>query len=109
MKLTILGTGNAKVTRCYNTCFTLKEGNEYFMVDGGGGNTILKQLEDAGIDWKEIGTIFVTHKHIDHLLGIIWMLRMYCQGMARGQFDGEVTIYGHDEVIALLKQMAESF
>ena len=48
MKLTILGTGNAKVTRCYNTCFTLKEGNEYFMVDGGGGNTILKQLEDAG-------------------------------------------------------------
>ena len=32
---------------------------------------------------------------------------MYCQGMARGQFDGEVTIYGHDEVIALLKQMAE--
>ena len=67
MKLTILGTGNAKVTRCYNTCFTLKEGNEYFMVDGGGGNTILKHLEDAGIDWKEIGTIFVTHKHIDHL------------------------------------------
>lgn len=28
-----------------------------FHVDGGGGNTILKQLEDAGIDWKEIGTI----------------------------------------------------
>lgn len=35
------------------------------------------------------------------------MLRMYCQGMARGQFGGEVTIYGHDEVISLLKQMAE--
>ena len=49
----------------------------------------------------------MTHKHIDHLLGIIWMLRMYCQGMARGQFGGEVTIYGHDEVISLLKQMAE--
>ena len=27
--------------------------------------------------------------------------------MARGQFGGEVTIYGHDEVISLLKQMAE--
>ena len=34
------------------------------------------------------------------------MLRMYCQGMARGQFDGEVTVYGHDEVISLLEQMA---
>ena len=107
MKLTILGTGNAKVTKCYNTCFALNEDKEYFMIDGGGGNTILKQLEDAGISWKEIRTIFVTHKHIDHLLGIIWMLRMYCQGMARGQFGGEVTIYGHDEVISLLKQMAE--
>ena len=107
MKLTILGTGNAKVTKCYNTCFVLNKDKEYFMIDGGGGNTILKQLEDAGISWKEISTIFVTHKHIDHLLGIIWMLRMYCQGMARGQFDGEVTIYGHDEVISLLKQMAE--
>ena len=107
MKLTILGTGNAKVTKCYNTCFVLNKDKEYFMIDGGGGNTILKQLEDAGISWKEISIIFVTHKHIDHLLGIIWMLRMYCQGMARGQFGGEVTIYGHDEVISLLKQMAE--
>ena len=61
MKLTILGTGNAKVTKCYNTCFTLNEGSEYFMIDGGGGSTILKQLEDAGISWKDISTIFVTH------------------------------------------------
>ena len=44
MKLTILGTGNAKVTKCYNTCFALNEDKEYFMIDGGGGNTILKQL-----------------------------------------------------------------
>lgn len=109
MKLTILGTGNAKVTKCYNTCFTLNEEDEkeYFLVDGGGGSTILKQLEDAGISWKDIHTIFVTHKHIDHLLGIIWMLRMYCQGMARGQFDEEVRIYAHDEVIRLLRQMSE--
>ena len=107
MKLTILGTGNAKVTKCYNTCFALNEGKEYFLVDGGGGNIILRQLDMAGIDWKDIKTIFVTHKHIDHLLGIIWMLRMYCQGMARGQFDKEVTIYAHDEVIGLLTQMAD--
>ena len=37
MKLTILGTGNAKVTKCYNTCFALNEDKEYFMIDGGGG------------------------------------------------------------------------
>ena len=34
MKLTLLGTGNALVTECYNTCFVLSENDGYFMVDG---------------------------------------------------------------------------
>ena len=40
MNITMLGTGNALVTECYNTCFILQEDNEYFLVDGGGGSTI---------------------------------------------------------------------
>ena len=51
-------------------------------------------------------TIFVTHKHIDHLLGIIWMMRMICQHMREGTYEGEATIYAHDEVIALLRDLA---
>lgn len=43
MKLTILGTGNATVTECYNTCFVISDDDRHFMVDGGGGNTILHQ------------------------------------------------------------------
>lgn len=50
--------------------------------------------------------IFVTHKHIDHLLGIIWMMRMILQNMNRGKYEGEATIYGHEEVIRILKEMA---
>ena len=42
MKLTILGTGNALVTECYNTCFILDDNGQYFMVNGGGGNAVLK-------------------------------------------------------------------
>ena len=38
MKLTILGTGNASVTECYNTCFVLSNAQGSFLVDGGGGN-----------------------------------------------------------------------
>ena len=41
------------------------------MVDGGGGNTILHQLKAAGLNWMDMRDIFVTHKHIDHLLGIL--------------------------------------
>lgn len=106
MKLTMLGTGNAVVTECYNTCFVLSEDDKYFMVDGGGGNTILKQLKAAGFDWKDMREIFVTHKHIDHLLGIVWMMRMICQNMSRGTYEGEANIYAHEEVIGLLRKMA---
>lgn len=106
MKLTMLGTGNAIVTECYNTCFVMQEEDQYFLVDGGGGSTLLRQLKYAGIDWKNIRNIFVTHKHLDHITGILWMIRMVCQNMNRGEYEGEATIYAHDEVIALLKDMA---
>ena len=108
MKLTILGTGNAAVTECYNTCFVLSEKDDYFLVDGGGGNGILHQLKHAGIDWKQVRTIFVTHKHLDHIMGIVWMIRMVCQNISRGQYKGDAVIYAHEEVIGLLKGMAEN-
>lgn len=108
MNLTILGTGNATVTHCYNTCFVLEEKGQYLLVDGGGGNGLLQQLERANLRWQDMRTVFVTHKHIDHLLGIIWLMRMMCQSWRRGTYDGEATIYGHDEVIGLLRSMATS-
>lgn len=107
MKITMLGTGNALVTECYNTCFVLEDEGKYFMIDGGGGNEVLKQLKRAGLNWMDMRDIFVTHKHIDHILGIVWMMRLICQNMNKGTYEGDAFIYGHDEVIALLKDMAE--
>ena len=71
MKLTMLGTGNALVTECCNTCFIIEDNRQLFIVDGGGGNTILHQIKAAGFDWMYVRHIFVTHKHVDHLLGSI--------------------------------------
>ncbi len=107
MKITLLGTGNAQVTECYNTCFVMDDGGKCILVDGGGGNSLLAQLKKAGYSWKDMRDIIVTHKHIDHLIGIIWMLRMILQGMSRKQYEGEARIYGHDEVIGLLRQLAD--
>lgn len=108
LTLTMLGTGNAAVTKCYNTCFAIEKNNEYFLVDAGGGNTILAQLEKAGIPLKNIHTMFVTHKHIDHILGVIWVIRMVCQNMQKGAYEGDLTIYAHEEVIGLLKEMCNN-
>ena len=50
MDITMLGTGNAMVTECYNTCFVLRDGDKHLLVDGGGGNTVLSQLKKAGCE-----------------------------------------------------------
>ncbi|WP_276665127.1 MBL fold metallo-hydrolase [Sharpea azabuensis] len=106
MELTMLGTGNALVTECYNTCYVFEENDKYFLVDGGGGNEILKRLKYNNIDYRKIHDIMITHKHIDHLLGIIWVMRLILQKMLSGEYEGEAYIYGHDEVIALLRDLA---
>ena len=102
MNLTLLGTGNATVTHCYNTCFVLHESGQYLLVDGGGGNGLLCQLEKAHLRWQDMRTVFVTHKHMDHLLGILWLMRMMCQSWRRGTYEGEALSTVIDEVISLL-------
>ena len=37
-RLIVLGTGNAQAIHCYNTCYAMQKGEEYFLVDAGGGN-----------------------------------------------------------------------
>ena len=66
--LTMLGTGCAMVTRCYNTCFMIKlEDGDLFLTDAGGGNGILRQLELAEADYDKLHYMFVTHGHTDHI------------------------------------------
>ena len=108
MKLIALGTGNAIVTECYNTCFAIEKDNEYLLVDGGGGNTIIHQLREAKIELSSIRHVFVTHKHIDHLLGIIWIIRMLGKTVGKPDYTGNVYIYSHSEVIDLLKQLTST-
>ena len=107
MEIVMLGTGNALVTKCYNTCFVLKDANGYMLVDGGGGNQILSQLEAVNISYFDIYHIFVTHKHIDHILGVIWVIRMILQG-GRGKCSGDYFVYGHEEVIKILEDMSRT-
>ncbi|CUO70348.1 ribonuclease Z [[Eubacterium] contortum] len=107
MKLTILGTGNATVTDCYNTCFALTEENRHFLVDAGGGNQILRILKETNIPLEEIHDIFITHEHIDHLLGLFWLIRMIGQNMNQGKYEGKVRIYCHSGLIPTITTIAE--
>ena len=106
MNITMLGTGNALVTECYNTCFILSGNGQNFLVDTGGGNAILHQLKHAGFSLTDIHDVFISHSHIDHILGVIWIIRISAQLMNKGKFSGDINIYSHDEVIPLIDDLA---
>ncbi|MBP5364900.1 MAG: MBL fold metallo-hydrolase [Bacteroidales bacterium] len=103
-RLTILGTGAAMVTKCYNTCFTLSdETGESILVDGGGGNGILRQLELAQIKIAQIRAAFITHIHTDHVLGLIWVVRYICQEINKDRYEGNFCIYGHQRSLDTIR------
>lgn len=78
-QIIMLGTGNATVTQCYNTCFLLETSTTRLLVDAGGGNGVLRQLQRAGVAIRDLHHLFVTHAHTDHVLGVIWVIRMVAQ------------------------------
>lgn len=108
VELIMLGTGNAAVTRCYNTCFALKDEAGVFLVDAGGGNGILSRLEAAAIPLSSIHDIFVTHTHTDHILGVVWVVRMVAQAINARKYSGELRVYGHAEAMNVLELICRS-
>lgn len=106
-KLTMLGTGSALVTKCYNTCFTIQTPQTLLLVDAGGGNGILAQLEKADIKLGDVHHIFITHAHTDHIIGVLWVVRVFIQYALRGMADGQLHLYGHDKSLLVLRSMIE--
>lgn len=96
--LHVLGTGNALATRCYNTCFALENDNGLLLVDAGGGNGILRQMEDAGLSFADVHDLFITHAHPDHLNGVVWVLRKIMTMMNADKYEGELHIWCHASI-----------
>ncbi|MCY6353813.1 MBL fold metallo-hydrolase [Clostridium sp. ZS2-4] len=106
-KLTMLGTGSAMVTKCYNTCFTISINDEYFLVDTGGGNTILTNLEKAQIPINRLHNVFISHEHNDHISGIIWIIRSVATEISKGNYDGNLNIYCHESIEDIIRKICE--
>jgi len=107
-KMYVLGTGFAMATKCFNTCFYLEaEDGSLFLTDAGGGNGILRQLEQTPFKWQDCHHMFVTHGHTDHVLGVIWVIRKVADLINKGKYEGQFHIYCHDVVKHMLLTMTE--
>lgn len=106
-QLTALGTGYAVATKCYTTCFTISDGQEHFMIDTGGGNYVLTNLEKLGIAINQVHHIFLSHRHTDHIMGAVWMLRMVGHGIERGSYVGQLHMYCEEALTDGLIQMCK--
>ena len=105
----MLGTGHGKALKCYNYCFLLKFNNTNLLVDSGGGNQIINQLKKANIKIEDIDNVFISHSHMDHILGLIWMIRFLCPKYYNGLIDKKINIYGNDDVIQKINKLIKIF
>lgn len=106
MELVMLGTGHALVTRCFSTCFLLREGDRAFLVDSGGGNGLLTQLAKTGTDLSCISDVFISHIHLDHMLGVFWLLRCLAHRARKG-LAKPLRLYGNSHVLDTLWQITK--
>lgn len=106
--ITFLGTGAADATKYYHSCFYIEDEKASLLVDTGGGNGILAQLEKANIPLESIRHLFITHKHMDHLFGAFWILRFLGAKIAKEKAEG-LSIYASQNIIRTIREIAPNF
>lgn len=108
-KIIVLGTGSGITINCYSLSALLEntEG-DYLLIDTGSGNQILNHLKMKNIDINKIHDIFISHKHIDHLWGIIPLLRYIMQQYSKGNYEGILNIYCEEEIKAIVDMFVKA-
>jgi len=97
-KIKMLGTGHGFVFNIYNTCFLIENGNEFLLVDTGGGAEIVRRLKQCKIELKDVRNVFISHCHTDHILGFMWMLKRMSKLFASETYEGKLNVYCNKEV-----------
>lgn len=75
------------------------------MTDAGGGNGILRILEDMDVPLTRIRHMILTHEHTDHLLGAIWIIRVIAARMMQGTYTPPFRIYCHTELCETIRTL----
>ena len=97
-KFYVLGTCAGISDKGFTLSGVLQHNDKCLLVDTGGGMQILKQLRLSGIKVSDIHDVFISHKHIDHLLGLIPFIRKILSLIRLGEYAGSLNIYCDKEI-----------
>jgi len=93
MKLTLLGTSDWRIDQPVASAGYIVQHKETTLkLDFGRGNII--NLAQAGINWRTIDAIIITHIHPDHISDLMAYLQSYTLSHEDGSLTKEVVIYG---------------
>ena len=72
-------------------------------MDAGGGNGILGILKYMKVPVERMHHAFLSHRHTDHMLGMVWVIRLIGTMMTQDRYEGTFTVYCHRELAADLE------
>lgn len=89
------------------SCGAFANAPKKLLVDAGGGNEILVRLDKLGVSIRDIGAMFVTHSHTDHILGTPWVIRAVITEILENGYDGNFTVCSFKETLSHVRQICE--
>jgi hypothetical protein len=102
MKITVIGAGNAFSEENFNQSFLVQEGDRTMLIDC--GYQVPGALRVAGIDYRDIQDIYISHLHADHIGGLEFFAfqRYDWANKPRKAGNGSPTIIGNTQLLTEL-------
>jgi ribonuclease Z len=104
MRVTLLGTGGPEFSaeRRQGAATLVEAGGQVLLFDAGRG--VLQRLHDSGTDVNAVATVFLTHLHSDHIVGLpeLWITPWFMSAR-----KGAMQVYGPVGTRAMLEGMRQ--
>ena len=108
LRVTLLGTGTPRpILERFGPSILVEAGEERLLFDTGRG--VSQRLWQLGMPLRNIGSVFLTHFHSDHVIGLpdLWLTGML--STSYGGRTGPLTVYGPPGTQALLSGLESAY
>jgi ribonuclease Z len=106
IKVTLLGTGGPLPSlERFGPGTLIEAGGQTFLIDAGRG--ALQRLTQAGVPWRNVDGVLLTHLHSDHVVGIpdLWLTGwLVAPGRAR-----PLKVWGPRGTVSMMSHLREAF